>query len=131
MQWLRTAAASPSNSASRPSPPGSSRSMGGRSPTSMPRARSCRRMRPSRESRVGCHRQVGPIELEREEVGLLGRLIQKLSGGGSKEVVTKRDVSDKERAALADRGQAMPDGSFPIASKEDLANAIQAHGRAN
>ena len=42
----------------------------------------------------------------------------------------KREFSDKERSALADTGAAMPDGSFPIKSEQDLKNAIQAHGRA-
>jgi len=45
-------------------------------------------------------------------------------------VVCKRDVSDKERAELADKGHAMPDGSYPIASASDLSNAVQAIGRA-
>jgi hypothetical protein len=31
---------------------------------------------------------------------------------------------------MAEEGTAMPDGSFPIASEEDLRNAIMAHGRA-
>src|SRR5207248_11302960 len=31
---------------------------------------------------------------------------------------------------LADKGHALPDGSFPIANKGDLKNAIQAIGRA-
>lgn len=42
----------------------------------------------------------------------------------------KRDVSDKEREKLADKGHAMPDGSYPIANTSDLSNAIQAIGRA-
>ena len=42
----------------------------------------------------------------------------------------KREVSDKEREALAARGAAMPDGSYPIANVSDLKNAIQAFGRA-
>jgi hypothetical protein len=42
----------------------------------------------------------------------------------------KRKFSDKQRASAADSGAAMPDGSFPIKSKQDLKNAIQAHGRA-
>lgn len=42
----------------------------------------------------------------------------------------KRAVSDKERADLADKGKAMPDGSYPIANESDLHNAIQAFGRA-
>jgi hypothetical protein len=41
-----------------------------------------------------------------------------------------RDVSPKERKRLADEGNAMPDGSYPIANEEDLRNAIQAIGRA-
>lgn len=45
-------------------------------------------------------------------------------------VVEKREVSQDERQALAEKGKAMPDGSFPIANKEDLANAIQSAGRA-
>lgn len=41
-----------------------------------------------------------------------------------------RDFSEEERRRLAKTGAAMPDGSFPIVTKEDLANAIQAIGRA-
>lgn len=44
--------------------------------------------------------------------------------------VEKRAFSSKERDEAADTGEAMPDGSFPIKSKKDLKNAIQAHGRA-
>lgn len=44
--------------------------------------------------------------------------------------VQKRDVSADEREALADKGKAMPDGSYPIANENDLKNAIQAYGRA-
>lgn len=35
----------------------------------------------------------------------------------------------KQLAAMAKNGQAMPDGSYPIGDKEDLANAIHAVGR--
>lgn len=41
-----------------------------------------------------------------------------------------RDVDTDERKDLADKGEALPDGSFPIANCEDLANAVQAIGRA-
>lgn len=41
-----------------------------------------------------------------------------------------RDVSTKERKGLAKEGNALPDGSFPIANVQDLKNAIQAIGRA-
>lgn len=46
------------------------------------------------------------------------------------ETVEKRDVSTDERKKLADKGQALPDGSFPIANVGDLKNAIRAIGRA-
>ena len=41
-----------------------------------------------------------------------------------------REVGTKERKNLADKGEAMPDGSYPIANLQDLKNAIQAIGRA-
>lgn len=41
----------------------------------------------------------------------------------------KRDYSTEERRRMAASGQAMPDGSYPIANVEDLRNAIQAFGR--
>lgn len=41
-----------------------------------------------------------------------------------------RDFSEDERRRLAKSGEAMPDGSYPIVTKEDLSNAIQAIGRA-
>jgi len=44
-------------------------------------------------------------------------------------VVNEREYSDEERKNLADKGLALPDGSFPIKDLEDLKNAIQAYGR--
>lgn len=44
--------------------------------------------------------------------------------------LAKRDFTDKQRKNAAESGAAMPDGSFPIENKEDLKNAIDAHGRA-
>lgn len=41
-----------------------------------------------------------------------------------------REFSEDERKRLAGEGKAMPDGSFPIVTEEDLRNAIQAIGRA-
>jgi hypothetical protein len=43
----------------------------------------------------------------------------------------KRDYNTRQRREMAARGQAMPDGSFPIANRADLANAIQSVGRAS
>jgi uncharacterized membrane protein YkoI len=46
------------------------------------------------------------------------------------EVELKRAYSDDQRETMAKKGQAMPDGSYPIADVDDLANAIMAFGRA-
>jgi hypothetical protein len=45
------------------------------------------------------------------------------------ELVLKREFSDEKRKELADKGHAMPDGSFPIENITDLHNAIQSVGR--
>ncbi len=42
----------------------------------------------------------------------------------------KRDVSDKDRAAMAKDGRALTDGSFPVDDKDDLGKAILAISRA-
>lgn len=39
-------------------------------------------------------------------------------------------ISQEERAELAKKGQAMPDGAYPIRNVDDLKNAIYAYGRA-
>lgn len=41
-----------------------------------------------------------------------------------------REFSEEERRELAEKGHALPDGSYPIVTREDLENAIQAIGRA-
>lgn len=46
------------------------------------------------------------------------------------DVELKRAYSEDDRTAMAKRGLAMPDGSFPIKDRADLMNAIKAHGRA-
>jgi len=43
----------------------------------------------------------------------------------------KRDYSAASRRRMAESGEAMPDGSFPIANRADLRNAIQSVGRAS
>jgi hypothetical protein len=40
------------------------------------------------------------------------------------------DFSGKQRQNLADKGQAMPGGGYPIRNRADLQRAIQAFGRA-
>lgn len=42
----------------------------------------------------------------------------------------KKDFSDDKRKKMAEEGKALPDGSFPIESTQDLKNAIHAYGRA-
>ena len=46
------------------------------------------------------------------------------------EIALKRAFSDEKRGEMAQEGSALPDGSYPIASENDLKNAIQAFGRA-
>jgi hypothetical protein len=51
-------------------------------------------------------------------------------GLGAEADTAKRDFSADERDAAASSGAAMPDGSFPIKSKQDLKNAIRLAGNA-
>jgi hypothetical protein len=39
-------------------------------------------------------------------------------------------ISEEERSSLSKKGQALPDGSYPIRNEDDLKNAIKAFGRA-
>ena len=56
----------------------------------------------------------------------------KRRGGTYKgEGMDKRDYSADARRRMASEGQAMPDGSFPIANRADLMNAIRSVGRAS
>ena len=47
------------------------------------------------------------------------------------ELAIKRMYSREQREEMADNGEALEDGSFPIADEADLKNAIQAYGRAS
>jgi len=47
------------------------------------------------------------------------------------EYAAKRDRGMETRRRLAEAGQAMPDGSYPIVTDQDLRNAIQAFGRSS
>jgi uncharacterized membrane protein YkoI len=46
------------------------------------------------------------------------------------EISLKRAFSEETRQQMAESGEAMEDGSFPISGEADLRNAIMAHGRA-
>lgn len=50
--------------------------------------------------------------------------------GDTMKSLTAADFSAKQRDKLANQGEAMPDGSYPIRNRSDLANAIQSLGRA-
>jgi len=71
-----------------------------------------------RESNIEPVRQGIPQELENRDMK------------SAEPDVEKKDYSDKERKAMADKGQAMPGGGFPIKTVADLENAIQSIGRA-
>ena len=43
--------------------------------------------------------------------------------------LAKREFSSQQRERMSEAGTAMPDGSYPIANRSDLKNAIQAFGR--
>jgi hypothetical protein len=47
-----------------------------------------------------------------------------------KDFVEHKVFKAKERESLAEKGQAMPGGGFPIRNQQDLKNAIMAFGRA-
>ncbi len=46
------------------------------------------------------------------------------------DLALKRLYDEEARTAMAEAGEALPDGSFPIKDEDDLKNAIQAYGRA-
>ena len=46
------------------------------------------------------------------------------------EIALKRAFTPEQRERMAEEGTALPDGSYPISTREDLSNAIQAYGRA-
>lgn len=41
------------------------------------------------------------------------------------------ELDTAERRRLAKRGEALPDGSFPIRGRGDLKDAVRSYGRAN
>ena len=45
------------------------------------------------------------------------------------EFINEKKFTEEKREKLAKKGIALPDGSFPIESKQDLENAIKAYGR--
>jgi hypothetical protein len=70
---------------------------------------------------------VGPPELW---IGCRCSLQTSLTAAADDDALVARTFTTEQRRKMADKGTAMPDGSFPIANVEDLRNAIQAIGRA-
>ncbi len=66
-------------------------------------------------------------ELIKSGAATLPEVIAALKDG----TLGKRQFSDKERKDAADKGEAMPDGSFPIKTAKDLENAIRSYGRSS
>jgi len=69
-------------------------------------------------------KHVRPIEDQ------IAKLMKKYGIRGVKESINEREYSTAQREDMADSGEALPDGSYPIADREDLENAIKAYGRA-
>jgi hypothetical protein len=44
--------------------------------------------------------------------------------------VSERAFSEEERAELAERGEALPDGSYPMPDCDAVSRAIESYGRA-
>jgi len=59
-------------------------------------------------------------------VGWSAKLVRHFEGNN----MEKRNYTADQRRAMADKGEAMPDGSFPIADKTDLMAAMRSIGRA-
>lgn len=57
-----------------------------------------------------------------------GRL-STIMAAGTRTDLYARNFSTKKRKALAKKGYAMKDGSYPIVTKGDLENAVRAYGR--
>jgi len=57
-------------------------------------------------------------------------VVQEYKRRGGKYKTEKREFSTASRERMAEAGTAMPDGSFPIANRADLMNAIRSVGRA-
>src|SRR5690242_11261043 len=57
-------------------------------------------------------------------------MVDKGANPGALITLFKRDFTQEERDAAASSGAALPDGSYPIKTVQDLKNAVQAYGRA-
>jgi predicted house-cleaning noncanonical NTP pyrophosphatase (MazG superfamily) len=82
------------------------------------------------------HKTIGEARAKNKELAKaetpVGELQKALTDLGSKvDKLEKKDYSPDDRKEMAKNGTAMPDGSYPIANKNDLKNAVQSYGRAS
>lgn len=73
---------------------------------------------------------MGVIEQMRDNKRVRDDVLSISLGYDIEKAANKHDFSSKERKSLAKKGEAMPDGSYPIRNEQDLKDAIHAIGRA-
>jgi hypothetical protein len=71
----------------------------------------------------------GQMILSEAERRMLQEVNKGLWGGSFSPDLLKRNFNTAERRRMAESGNAMPDGSYPIGNKNDLMNAIRSWGR--
>lgn len=76
-------------------------------------------------------RRGGKYKVSKSEENNMEDSVQKSIWGGRISPIefAKRKFSTEQRARMAESGTAMPDGSYPIANRRDLMNAIRSWGR--
>lgn len=76
-------------------------------------------------------RRGGTYKVNKSEENSMEDNVQKSIWGGRISPIefAKRKFSTEQRARMAESGTAMPDGSYPIANRRDLMNAIRSWGR--
>ena len=73
---------------------------------------------------------LGDVPSDEEEIAALDLEITDLNEKLAAAELAKKDYTDAQRKEMAAKGQAMAGGGFPIATVEDLKNAVSAIGRA-
>lgn len=83
-------------------------------------------MTPEKACKILKDGKVHGKRLTKKQRGLFG-----VRCGERDSAAVNRDFSERRRHELAGSGKALPDGSFPIVTAQDLRNAILAYGRAS
>lgn len=79
----------------------------------------------------GCHETLESAQAQQAAIyASVQREAKKMwEGSAFDSSVNKRQFSSQQRERMASVGTAMPDGSYPIANRNDLMNAIRSWGR--